>query len=356
MRRVLILTAAQQVAAHLREELLRGEWSGRMPGGDKLAFELGVGRDTVESALRALENEGLLQNRGRRRGRTISLPNGRTKNQGVRVGILLSEDSDKKLDYILEIQHRLADAGHRVFFAKPSMTKLEMNVSRIARAVKNTVADAWVVLGGSREVLQWFTAQEKPAFALFGRRRGLKIAGAGPDKPNLVSKATRSLIELGHRRIVLLARERRRLPQPGASEQAFLTELAAHGIAPTAYHLPHWIETPEGFNRRLESLFSLTPPSAMIIQEAEFYVATLQFCANHGLRVPQDVSLVCTDSSPVFEWCKPTVAHIHWDSRPIVNRIVRWAANVSRGRADHHQTLSPAAFVPGGSMGPAADG
>ena len=36
----------------------------------------------------------------------------------------------------------------------------------------------------------------------------------------------------------------------------------------------------------------------------------------------------------------------------MVRRIVRWAANVSRGKHDLRQTLTPAEFVPGGTIGP----
>ena len=50
-----VRTAAEQVGEHLRAELCRGAWGGRMPGGSRLAVELGVGRDTVEAVLRLLE-------------------------------------------------------------------------------------------------------------------------------------------------------------------------------------------------------------------------------------------------------------------------------------------------------------
>jgi DNA-binding LacI/PurR family transcriptional regulator len=142
------------------------------------------------------------------------------------------------------------------------------------------------------------------------------------------------------------------LPEPGASEQAFLNELTVHGITPTPYHLPDWDVSIDGFYGLLESLFRFTPPTALIIEEAPFFVATLQFCANHGLRVPHDVSLVCNDEDITFEWCRPSVAHIRWDSRPIVRRIVRWANNVSLGKMDQRQTFTPAEFVPGGTIGP----
>ena len=54
------LSAVDQVVVHLREELIRGTWSGTHPGGDRLAKELGIGRNTVEVALQQLEKEGCI--------------------------------------------------------------------------------------------------------------------------------------------------------------------------------------------------------------------------------------------------------------------------------------------------------
>jgi LacI family transcriptional regulator len=355
MRALRVLTAAEQVEQHLRAELCRGAWGGRMPGGSRLAAELGVGRDTVEAALRLLEQAGMLVPQGAGRRRRIALPIVKAA-RPLRVAILDHDPPALALaeGYVAELLHLLGEAGHSVFFADKSLQELHMDVGRVARLVRRTEADAWLVGGGSREVLQWFAAQPAPTFALFGRRRGLLIAGVGPDKPPALATATRALIGLGHQRIVLLCRHMRRLPVPGRSEGAFLNELDAHGIVPSAYHLPDWDESIEGFHGRLESLFRITPPTALIVDEVQFFFATMQFLMNRGLRVPQDVSLVCTDGSPIFEWGKPTVAH--WDTRPVVRRIVRWAATVSRGEKDLRQTLTKAEFFEGGTIGPATGG
>ena len=53
-------SAAEQLAEHLRGELLRRRWSGMMPGVHFLAAEMGGHCKTADSALRLLENEGLL--------------------------------------------------------------------------------------------------------------------------------------------------------------------------------------------------------------------------------------------------------------------------------------------------------
>ncbi|MGB6222938.1 substrate-binding domain-containing protein, partial [Haloferula sp.] len=203
--------------------------------------------------------------------------------------------------------------------------------------------------------LEWFLSQSLPCFALFGRRRKLPMASAGPDKQPAITEATRTLIGLGHRRIVMLTRRMRRLPEPGEVESSFLRELASQDISPGPYHLPDWEENIEGFHACLDQLFKVTPPTALIIDEAPFFVAAQQFLLRQGLHVPDDVSLVCTDADLAFSWCDPPVTHIRWDSAPLVHRIVRWANNAARGTEDHRASFTKAEFVRGGTIGPVMD-
>lgn len=346
------LSASEQAAAHLRAEMERGHWSGMMPGVNKLATELGVNRKTVQAALRQLEHEGLLVGRGQGRKRLIARKRLKAI-RPLRVAILLYEPDDHLLEYIVELRHALVEAGHSAIIATKSLTELKMELPRIGRLVRQTAADAWVVMAGSREVLEWFCTRPTPAFALFGHREGLPLAAAGPDKVPAMVAVTRHLIGLGHRRVILLARQDRRLPVPGRSERTFLDEMTAHGIPMGEYNLPDWNETRDGFQDLLSSLFRITPPTTLIVAEAQLFIATMQFLAGRCIRVPQEVSLICMDGNPNFSWCMPSVSHIRWESVPLIRRIVRWAANVSRGKRDVKQTSLPAEFVEGGMTGPA---
>lgn len=343
----------EQVAEYLRGELFRGRWGETVPGRHELASELGINSKTVEAALKQLEREKLLLPQGAGRRRRVAVPD-HAKTPSLRLAVLDYEPETRRKNYMVDLLHLLTEAGHVAFSTRMSLMEMGMNVSRIEKVVKETPADAWLVCGGSREVLNWFAQQSFPAFALFGRRRGLAIAGVGPDKPPAMMTMTRRLIDLGHRRMVLLARAERRLPQPGATERAFLNTLAESGLQPGTYHLPIWEESVEGFHHCLEQLFRVTPPTAVIVDEAPFFTAVMQFCARRGIRVPEDVSLACCDPDPHFSWCKPTITHIRWDSRPVVRRIVKWAANVSRGKQDLRQTETKAEFVDGGTIGRAS--
>ena len=198
---------------------------------------------------------------------------------------------------------REQDTGHHPFYADKNLLNLDMDTRRVARFVNKTQANAWVVLGGSREVLAWFAAQNTPAFALAGQRRKVPIAATGPDKAPALAEVTRLLIKKGHCRISLLARKRHRLPQPGRFARAFLGELEDAGITTGAFNLPDWEETHEGFEQVFNSLFESTPPTALILDESQFYHAAYHHLAGRGLRMPENISMICTEQDLSFAWC-----------------------------------------------------
>ena len=69
---LIVLSAVDQVAAHLREEILRGGFGDALPGVNPLSTRLVVNRKTVDAALRLLEKEGLLVSQGSGRKRELS--------------------------------------------------------------------------------------------------------------------------------------------------------------------------------------------------------------------------------------------------------------------------------------------
>jgi len=354
MHPVVKLSVPEQTAAHLREGMRTGRWSGTLPGVKRLAEDLDVSRNTLRAALRQLEAEGLLGGRGTGRSRGI-MPHGMARRR-LRVGILLhdklAEAQSKNLQLYMQIGQSLDAAGHEVIFAGKTQVQLHHDAGRVAHHVNSIPADAWIVVAGSREVLEWFARQPLPCLALFGRTGDLPLARTGPDGLPGYLEATRRLLALGHRRIVVITRRIRRHPTPGRVERAVLTELAAHGVATGPYHLPDWEETPAGYSKLLESLFRHTPPTAMIIDEVAILIATMEFLARRRIHVPEQVSLVSTTYEESLAWCHPTIAHLDWDNAPIARRVLRWVAAVRKGRADRKTINYPAKFVAGGSIGP----
>jgi DNA-binding LacI/PurR family transcriptional regulator len=353
------LSITEQTVEFLRQGLQDGRWRGKLPGVVRLATECNISTGVVRAALQQLEAEGLLTAQGLGRCRAI-VPAGvrHTKLRPLRIGILLhdakfAQVSDQGGRVVLEIQRKLEALDHSVFFTKKSQGDLKHNVHLITRQIEATAADAWIIVAGSSAVLEWFANQTVPCIALYGRTGGLSIARTGPEKIPALIAATRHLIHLGHRRIVLIAPGPRRKPTPGRAERAFLDELTAHGIGVGDYHLPDWEETPKGLTALLEKLFHTTPPTALIIDEAPQFIAIMQFLAKRGIQVPSQISMVSTDSQETLAWCNPPISHVAWDPKLIVRHLVRWMADVQRGKQDRKTVNFPAVFIPGESIGPA---
>jgi DNA-binding LacI/PurR family transcriptional regulator len=351
----------ERVAAHLREGTQQGQWGDPFPGEQLLARDLDVSRHTVRRALQILEREGVLGGHGHGRSRSItSIAAAMALKRPLRVAILRHDsgfsDNPQASLMLADLMHTLEGAGYAAFYCGNSQMELRHDVRRMARQFEAAGADAWVIDAGSRPLLEWCAAQETPCLALYGPTAGLPLARTGPDSVAAYGDATRQLIALGHRRIVLIVREGFRKPPLGGSELAFVEELKAHGIPTGPYNLPDWEETSEGFHRLMESLFKGTPPTALIIDEVCWFVAAVGFLVRHGIRVPEDVSLVSGDCEPFMDMCHPGFAHMRWDYRLIVRRVVRWVDAARKGKADRKTINIPAEFLPGGSIGPVREG
>lgn len=348
------LTVVEQLVAHLRGAIIRGELVDTMPGIRRLASTLEVSSNTVTAALEELEREGFLYKQGHGRRSKIALPDDREK-PAFRVTLLPYERADIQLDYVVEFQRRLKEQGHIVTITEKSLIDVGMNLNRVAHMVKQTDTDAWVVFSAPQEILEWFVTHSLPTFALFGRFRRLPLAATGLNKAPAFRAAIRRLAELGHRRIVLLQPKHNRHPSHALLVRESLEEMEAHGIRTGPYNLPDWEQSPEGLRERLDSLFSVSPPTAMILDRPNELIATQLYLAQKGLFAPKDISLI-SDDDPTFEWCEPRPSCIQWQSHPWVNHIVRWVDNVASGRDDRRQIFTKAKFVERGTIGPVPKG
>lgn len=320
-----------------------------MPGVKSLVKRLGVNSRALSEAMKILEKEGYLVSQGDRRQRLIALPEDHQA-PSLSIQILLYQPYDKQVDYLMDLQHRLRELGHAASIASKSQLDFTTDTTKLERYVRATPADAWIVMSGSHQILEWFAHSDVTTFGIFGRMQDLPIAGVRLAKIEATTKAVRRLHQLGHRRMVMLCHEDRRKPEPGHLERAFLDELESLGLQTGPYNLPDWPENVEGFHQMLHSLFTHTPPSALLIDTAGLFYATQQFLAQAGLRAPQDVSLICGDPDPSFEWSQPQVSHIAWDPDPVIRHVLRWARNLSLGKEDQRQRVVPVDFVEGGTI------
>ena len=264
----------------------------------------------------------------------------------------LANEASNELKILLGARHAIETSGHTCIFSPRALSQLNDNLSRISRVVKAAAADAWVVCQASQKVLEWFVAQPFPSIAFGGRFQNLQMASTAVKLAPAIEAAVEDLFNHGHRRIVMLASPVARKPIPLPSLASYLELLRAHGICTTDYHLPDFEENAESLEACLNSLFKVTPPTALLVYQTDYCVEVLSFLALRGLQVPRDISVVCMHMDPVFRLRRPRLNHFELGADEHVSRIARWINGVRKGRPDQRHAIFDAVYVPGGTVGP----
>lgn len=352
MRKNAFSSLAEQVAAKILSKLESGVWAEKMPGNKALANEFGVNHKTTEAALKQLESQGVLKSQGRGRTRKILLTQ-TPKKKSLSIVILLYNKAATRDPLMVELIHQLRQAGHEAVYAQQTLQGMQMNPTRISRYVSKTKADAWIVLAASKAVLDWFAAQDFPSLALFGRiNRNRSMASIGLWKLDATRELIHRLIRLGHKRIVMIAGEDRRLPEPGIYERGVLQILEEEGIQTSTYNLPNWGRQPEELQRTMTSLFKITPPTALLVEEPTLFLPILQALTRLGASAPERVSLACLDHSHTFQFACPAITHLAWDQAPLIKAVKRWVHQVGLGKRDIRNTTIKARLALGETIGP----
>jgi DNA-binding LacI/PurR family transcriptional regulator len=340
----MLQTFVDQVAVSLREGLRQGRWTGTMPGRDRLAQELGVNGRTVDRALVQLEREGLLTSQGTGRPRRITKSRRKSQAQ-MRISAILYEQVDSQSDLIVELRQQMRSAGYDLHFAPRTLVELKHDPQRVLKLVEENPGNAWIIQAASRPVLEALSQSSHHVFSLFGAMTGLPLAGAGVDMVPTLREALHILFDLGHRRIVMLAREERQKTGHSIFEKALLEELEQKGVQTGPYHIPEWSNTARGLKQCLDGLFQVTPPTAIFVNDALHYLAVKNYLADQGGPIFRKVALICVTHDPRFDWCIPPVPHFRWHHRFIVRSVVRWANDISRGKENRAQRLTPSRLI-----------
>lgn len=360
MRHVRRITIIDQTAQHIRDGVQNGRWTGKLPGLRPLAEELGVSRESLRTALRRLEAEGLLAAGEQGDSRRIVGTVNPGKRETLRIALMparhMENESVADQSIILSLMHDLEAAGHDCMLVAPPGHSADPGVAAVQRLVAEKNADAWIVYQGSRDVLKWFSEQATPTLAIGGHNSGLPLASVGFNYAGAVSEATRRLVALGHRRIVFISPSFARRPAPSRPVRAFLDELSAAGITTGEFNSPDWEESPAGLRTLMESLFMLTPPTAIITWDGYEASGVLSFLNERKLSVPGDISLVAltTDASIAWQNPKIRIATLDQESSSLLRHCIRWADGIVAGAKDTHAELLAAEFLPGNTLGPPA--
>ena len=134
--------------------------------------------------------------------------------------------------------------------------------------------------------------------------------------------ATRHLIELGHRRIGLIV-GRRDTTSGRERLSGYIRALreAAIPLDNALIHAGHF-EPETGATSCRELLDLPNPPSAIFVANHEATLGVLRVTAERNIAIPDDVSLLCYEDMPWFEWHRPAISIVDNGARDLANLAV----------------------------------
>lgn len=182
-----------------------------------------------------------------------------------------------------------------------------------------------------------------------------RLATVGADQEGGTRAAVEHLLELGHETVHLLAGPSSSIPA-AIRERAWRSTLEAHGRRVPEPFAGDW--TPEAGFAAGTAIAQSSEVSALFSANDEMAAGVLLALHRHGVRVPEDVSVVGFDNVPLAEFLWPPLTTVRQDFARIGRELV--ASLLTRMRegepVEPYPTIIPADLIVRESTAPPAPG
>jgi LacI family transcriptional regulator len=340
-----------ETASVLRQRIHEGEWSLRLPGEMELSTRLQVGRNTIRSALKLLEQEGLVVTRnGQRREIVALLPSSHVPRRAV---LLMAKPENEyppsTSAWIRETQSRLENQGWCFrLFIEPGLYR--GNPSGQLRALVTGSPDTvWILHRSTPSMQRWFQEGDFPVVLAGSRHEGIELAQVEVDLRAVSRHAAGAFLARGHQRLAVLRPEG---PFAGDAEcVAGFRDAASRGevVELRCKGGPGSVVTV-----LRQYLRDRHPATGLFILHPDHCLTALSFLLSEGVQVPGDLSVICRDDEPYLALIHPEPARYRHSTRTFGSKL---AALVARATGEKPLTAPTSLVMPravgGGTLGPA---
>ncbi len=351
-----------QVAARIVTEIRQGTWDAWLPGERTLARNLQVGRKTLRKALAHLQRDGAIATQhglGHRIEARAAVPAADAAMlppAGAGSVGLITPDSlenlrpytalwvDELRSLLFESGVRLATfAGHRFFTGRPEKA--------LARLVAQNPQRCWILAHSNRHVQQWFHDHAIPSIIAGSSHPGLPLPNVDLDFFAVCRHAAGAMLRHGHRRIAYFATQSDRAGDL-ESERGFEDGARASPHRNVEHQIVRHDGTVDGACRSLARTFgAAASPTALLVAQASFYLTTVSFLGERGLRVPRDVSLLCREDETFLGFLKPAPSRYACNPKTYAKRLLLQLQLAFEGETGAHtiHRIEPK-FIAGDSL------
>jgi len=354
-----------QIVDLLQQEILSGTLQGDIPGERELARRLRVGRNTLRSAMQVLEDKKwVTPSKPGRRRQTLKHSKKNKTDAGVsalscegKTIVTLSptrlEDhpSNEILDFT-RLNTYFAGVGANLRHRPLDLSQLKRPAHRLQEFILQNPADLYLLQHAGKEVQKWFFQQKIPCVVLGSAWPDCDLPSVDRDQRALGRHASATLGRMGHRRLGLL------YPEPEKRGMQLFVEGLRDSSEDLDLIIAKQDDTPESVQRALLSLVSdkATRPSVIILPRVTYVMTALGLLPTLGIRIPDDISLLCLVDDETHQFLYPKVAgySVPMDVFPkaVFNLVVKCLMHPDAAITEHALIMPD--FAPAESLGKAA--
>jgi LacI family transcriptional regulator len=240
------------------------------------------------------------------------------------IGLVLTDMTNPALTKTAQsIEIALAGLGYGTLFA--TSTNTIADEIRAIELFRSRQVDGMLIYPTSPKLIEHIRPLRRanyPVVLLIADPDGT-IDSVAVDDRRGAYKATRHLIEIGHRRIGLIDGTN---PMGNREKRAgFLEALAEAGIA----FEPDLSADPEGHSTvrgywGMDALMSTAPrrPSAVFVVNDSLAIGALRWCVDNDLRVPDDVAIIGFDNIEFAEFASVPLSTINYEVEMVTQLAV----------------------------------
>lgn len=355
----------EQLFNELRHAIISGKLKphSRLPGELELVTQYGISRATVQRAWQTAQDDGLIY---RVAGKGTFVSERSTPPTARIVGFLNPEFRGNFAGHLLNSAERvLRDHNYRVLFAHTDRQIDEEN--RLLREMYDERVCGfliWPAKGGAKGRFLSDTRFHAPVVLMDRPVPGLALPCVTSNNHAGGLQAMQHLLELGHKRIVFLARPHLDLWPVAERLRAYEDAMRIAGLKPLA---PFFVETTaelsyaeaylQNDDDKLVPLvdFLKQPdrPTAIFAVNDWMAFKVLRAASLAGLRVPDDLSLVGFDNIDMVDYVDPPLTTVAQDVALMgAEAAHRLIAMIEEGVIQEILTLLPTQLIVRASTGP----
>ncbi|TLD70037.1 GntR family transcriptional regulator [Phragmitibacter flavus] len=336
-----------ETAKVLRETINQGKWREFLPGERVLCDLWQISRPTLRAAMQMLQKEGLIEITQGCRTKVLMTAPEQVKGP-MSVCLLSPEPLEMMPPFVMlwldELRRQLAAAGNllHVQVGKAGFSS-EQPEHALRPLIESASSTVWVLYQSTEAMQRWFAAQSVRCVVVGSVFEGVKLPSVDKDYRAACRHAVGLLVARGHRRLAMLIQQQR-FGGDWESEAGFEEGLAALRQNTVQGRIVHHDGSLEQIERAVQRLIrQVNRPTALLVARSAHALTVLTVLLGHGIRIPQDMALLCRDDDAFLDHVVPRMARYTVSPGGFAKRIFRL---VMQPTSDGHATKSGGQVMP----------